>query len=460
MSGSAEVFITESSRLESRWDPNYYRCIQNFREQVNDCVVPLEKLKRSLSAVQYGISERAVDEPIGVPMLRMINLQDDTWDLSSLKYIRMTDEEKKPYLLEAGDVLFNRTNSKELVGKCAVFDLEGEYVFASYLIRVRLKHDTLLPDYVVAFLSSNIGRIQIDAVSRQIAGMTNINAEEIRHLLIPMLDLTAQREIVRAWQAAILNRDKILEAARRVLSSIDDLLLDVLGIRKEAEVPRSLESRIFRRVSSDVAGRRLDPIANQDKRRRVEATIHASRYPVYPLRKLVTVSKHIVTEIRDDERYIGLENIVGKSGEYVSTSEKETVSTAVRFSPGQILFPKLRPYLNKTHLAEFEGLCSTEFHVFIPQGVADGYLTAFLRSRPIVDLTSLLMTGNTLPRLQMSDIERLPIPVPGHDIQKKLCREIADIYERVRALNDQARNNLQSAKRDIEALIFGKELSL
>jgi hypothetical protein len=93
------------------------------------------------------------------------------------------------------DVLpFNRTNSKELVGKCGIFSLTGEYVFASYLIRVRLKHGTLLPDYVTAFLSSSFGRIQIDAVSRQIAGMTNINAEEIRELLIPILDHTTQEK--------------------------------------------------------------------------------------------------------------------------------------------------------------------------------------------------------------------------------------------------------------------------
>ena len=138
---------------------------------------------------------------------------------------QMTDEEKKPYLIKQGDILFNRTNSKELVGKANVFNLPGEYVFASYLIRVRLKKGTLLPDYVTAFLSSLPGRIQIDAISRQIAGMTNINAEEIRELLIPAPSEVVQKKVVQAWQAAIQNRDQTFDKARSILATIDDVPL-------------------------------------------------------------------------------------------------------------------------------------------------------------------------------------------------------------------------------------------
>lgn len=180
-----------------------------------------------------------------MPMLRMINLQDDTWDLSDLKYIQMTDDEKRPYLLERGDILFNRTNSKELVGKCAVFNFAGEYVFASYLIRVRLKPGTLLPDYVTAFLSSELGRIQIAAVSRQIAGMTNINAEEIRALLIPVPDRMVQKRVVDAWRAAIRRRDNTLCKAQEMLATVGDLLLDKLGISRKIDLPNTIHSRIF-----------------------------------------------------------------------------------------------------------------------------------------------------------------------------------------------------------------------
>jgi hypothetical protein len=114
-----KIFRKDRSELQDRWDPNYYRWMAEYRNRMKNCPFPIQPLKQSLARVQYGISERATEEPIGVPMLRMINLQDDTWDLSDLKYIHMTEREKKPYLLRTGDILFNRTNSKELVGSPA-----------------------------------------------------------------------------------------------------------------------------------------------------------------------------------------------------------------------------------------------------------------------------------------------------------------------------------------------------
>jgi len=450
-----KVFLTSRAKLEKRWDPNYYRWMKVFRAKVKNCPHPVERLKPSLGLVQYGISERATEEPVGVPMLRMINLQADTWDISDMKYIAMSDEDKKHYLLKQGDILFNRTNSKELVGKCCVFNLPGEYVFASYLIRVRLKQRGLLPDYVTAYLASPVGRVQIDAVSRQIAGMTNINAEEIRDLFIPVPDRTIQDEVASSWRKAILRRDAMFAEARAVLAQIDEVLLDELGIKRQPDRPQTIGSRIFRRAFSDVSGGRLDPIANQERRRRLERAIQSSRYPVKHLREAVRVEKKVVDSISPGDTYIGLENINGETGELILTAERESVGTALVFKPGQILFPKLRPYLNKTHLAATGGICSTEFHVFT---VLDGdpeYLMTVLRSSVSVGITSLLMTGNTLPRLQMADIERLPIPIPPGPVQERICKRVAAIREKAAHTRAKALAELEAARKAIENLILG-----
>lgn len=199
---------------------------------------------------------------------------------------------------------------------------------------------------------------------------------------------------------------------------------------------------IFSTLLSEVSGKRFDPIANQEKRRQFERSIRSSIYPVYSLRKVVDVRKSTVNEISEGESYIGLENIDGESGQYIGTTDKESVSSAIQFSAGQVLFPKLRPYLNKTHLAAFSGVCSTEFHVFTPHKVSSGYLAVVLRSHSIVGITSLLMTGNTLPRLQMSDIEQLPIPIPPTHIQEKVVDAWRTaLHQRVQRI-DEARSLL------------------
>ena len=90
------------------------------------------------SLLQYGTSEKANTHGKGFAVLRMNNIKDGELALTDIKHIELPQRETDKLQLKKGDILFNRTNSKELVGKCAVFHEETPWVFASYLIRVRL----------------------------------------------------------------------------------------------------------------------------------------------------------------------------------------------------------------------------------------------------------------------------------------------------------------------------------
>lgn len=216
--------------IVARIDANYWRLTPVVRERFAKPLFPIESLGQSLTVVQYGSSALASAAPIGVPIVRMNNLQDDGWDLSDLKYIELTDQEIDNYRLERGDILFNRTNSKELVGKCAVFNETGVWVFASYLIRVRTDPARLLPRFASDFLGTSAGRVQIDRLSRQIIGMTNINAEEIRELSIPIPELDRQKMFVAAMDSAREERRKKLNEAAASLAEIEGFILGTLGL--------------------------------------------------------------------------------------------------------------------------------------------------------------------------------------------------------------------------------------
>ena len=100
-------------------------------------------------------------------------------------------------MLEDGDILIIRTSgSRDLVGTCAVFHEEGNYVFASYLIRLRTDREKADADFVSWFINSSLGRQQVDAISRQIM-QNNINSEEIQSLQIPLPPLDVQKAIVQ-----------------------------------------------------------------------------------------------------------------------------------------------------------------------------------------------------------------------------------------------------------------------
>jgi type I restriction enzyme S subunit len=182
--------------------------------------------------------------------------------------------------------------------------------------------------------------------------------------------------------------------------------------------------KVFLVKRSELEGR-IDPSQYHFERREAITKLKKNN-TIIKLKDVVNNEKKITTELSETDVYVGLENIISETGEYMQTNDKSTVSSAGIFNKGQILFPKLRPYLNKVYLAEFDGICSTEFHIFdCKPNYLNEFLAIYLRSSLIVNQTKHLMTGNTLPRLQTEDINNLPVPI----ISIKEQQKIIDLYQ-------------------------------
>lgn len=169
--------------------------------------------------IQYGTSAKTSDDASGVPVLRMGNITTrGAIDYTNLKFLPQDHEEFPELLLANGDVLFNRTNSAELVGKTAVFDRNDDlpHSLASYLIRVRTV-EGCSPWWLTWCIISPLGRRWLRHVLSHTAGQANVNGTKLGSYVIP---LPPDHE-----QAAIV------EAVNEKLSQIDNL---------EAEVDRGL----------------------------------------------------------------------------------------------------------------------------------------------------------------------------------------------------------------------------
>ena len=274
-------------------------------------------------------------------------------------------------------------------------------------------------------------------------------------LSIPLPPLPEQRKIVAELDAAYAAKRAADEKATKLLTSIDEMVLKELGIANLPKPDTSLSSRMFTVPAREVLNGRLDLIAYQSMRRQFYKNVRAGTYEVLRLNEIVDVDRR-QTDSLDGLRYVGLENINGEDGSYCPTNDKELISTAVLFRKGEILFPKLRPYLNKVWLADFDGAASTEFFPLIPNGVSPEYLIAYLRLTQVAKVMTLLMTGNTLPRVQLEDVLSLPVPIPPRSVQDHIASMASSIRAEARKLKADATASLDAAKRGIESRIVGK----
>lgn len=151
--------------------------------------------------VEYGTSHKAHGDPDegDIPVLRMGNVQDGRLEFATLKYLSPDAPGVRNLVLKRGDLLFNRTNSAELVGKSAVFEADIEATFASYLIRVRF-NSSVRPEWANIVVNSPQGRAYITAIASQQVGQANVNGTKLKAFPLPVPSLTDQDEFIQSFR--------------------------------------------------------------------------------------------------------------------------------------------------------------------------------------------------------------------------------------------------------------------
>ena len=157
-------------------------------------------------------------------MLRMNNLGDGRIDASDLKYVDLDEGDFAKFRVRKRDVLFNRTNSYELVGKTAIFDIEGDFVFASYLIRVVPDSAQLLPEYLSYYLNWDDAQRRLKMLATRGVSQSNISATKLKRFPIGLSSIAEQEETARILSAA----DRKIEAEEQRKAALQSLFKAML----------------------------------------------------------------------------------------------------------------------------------------------------------------------------------------------------------------------------------------
>lgn len=176
--------------------------------------------------VEYGTSAKS-DDSGRIPVLRMGNIQSGRVDWSDLVF-SSDEEEIERYRLRDGDVLFNRTNSPELVGKSAIYRGSREAIFAGYLIRINQIPLAVDPKYLNFYLNSCVARRHGNRVKTDGVNQSNINGTKLMNYPFPYCSLAEQREIVRRLEQKLSIADQLSADLRRTLEQAGGLRQSIL----------------------------------------------------------------------------------------------------------------------------------------------------------------------------------------------------------------------------------------
>jgi len=184
-----------------------------------------------IESLKYGTSKKSDYETEGVPVLRIPNIGHGYVNHTDLKYSDLSSKEVEDLKLLPGDILLIRSNgSVSLVGKSAVIrESETGFVYAGYLIRLRLNPLLIDSEYLNLCLLSRDLRLQIEVPARSTSGVHNINSQEVKNLKIPFPPIKEQKEIVRNIEFLFKAIDKIMQQYEGSAVQLDRLNQSILA---------------------------------------------------------------------------------------------------------------------------------------------------------------------------------------------------------------------------------------
>ena len=355
-----------------------------------------------------------------------------------------------------GDILWAKITPCMQNGKsCIVEELTNGIGFGSTEFHVlRVRDDRVSKEFVMEFVSQETLRRVATYAFTGSAGQQRVPAAFLQNLPFPELSEILQNELVTMMAEARAERRAKLAEADALLAGIDDFLLDALGIAPPVEDTR----RVFAVSLAQMSGQeRLNSDYYHPERLQTLRGLGnaADSLPVAPLAEIVTFEREQLKT--PGNNYLSLAHVESNTGELADVTDTAS-GNCFTFQVDDVLFARLRPYLNKVYCAEMVGCCSTEFHVLRvkdPEELLPEYLAAVLRSRLVLAQTTHMMTGNTHPRLTNDDVANLTIPIPPLEVQANIAAEIRWRREGARQLRGEAEAGWATAKRRFEKELLG-----
>jgi len=478
-----KIFIVNRSELEGRIDPEM---ILYSMKNVDNFKYPYIQLKKMLlKSPQYGANEASVIR-INNEQPRYIRITDIDENGTLRKELGATaDTIDSKYILNNNDILFARSGAT--VGKTYIHKVKKnnyKAFFAGYMIRFIVNPDIIIPDFVFIYTQLSVYKKWVKATQRA-AGQPNINAEEYKSLKIPLPPLEIQQQIVDLYEKAYTEKQQKEAEAQRLLDSIDDYLLEELGItlpKEEEHLPQNTnknssynldndnplvkKGRLFLTNLSEVTGKRIDPDYYSIYYMEIIKSIEGSYYKTETIGKYCGFISGYAFSSND---YIGQSDCILITIKNISkniiTLEEKT------FLPSQYyeMYPKFRVLENDLLIAMTgatigkvgiynsceKSLLNQRNGIIRSKNLNTFYLMNLLNLDIYQKLILRNSVGGAQSNISGKEILKINIPIPPLEKQNEMATHISQIRSKANVLMQQGKETLEKAKQAVEQMILG-----
>ena len=456
--------------LEGRFDAAFY--IGIIAKLLKNSIYNIKTLKEVVLYIKTGFASGQNDQAKnekGIIQIRPTNL-DNNGLLKFNKNIFVPFsliKEKQNNLLCEDEVLFNNTNSQEWVGKTSYFDLKGNYFCSNHITRIKT-NEFIHPKYLWILLNLYQKYKVFFNSCTNWNNQSGVNNELLKSYKIPVPNKTIQQNIIHIMDNAYLSKKKKEQESKALFDSIDEYLLNKLGINLPDEPENNIKNRTFKIGFDEVFNSRLCSSYHTEYFKKLIININNSSY------ELVKIKEHINflsgysfssdDYVKDGVKLIRIKNLLSDGNINLRNSTKLPLFFIGRYkdfriSKKDILIAMTGATIGKVSYFDFddEVLLNQRVGAIRTQKTLNSkYLFSILHSNIYNKLILRESSGGAQPNISQYEIQDLKIPLPNLDIQNEIVKEISKRRHRARKLKYLASKILEKAKKEVETIILGE----
>lgn len=360
----------------------------------------------------------------GIPVSRIETIQSNKFDLSRVHYIENpSDELVDVYKYQEGDIAFSHINSFEHVGKTALYEGNPEtLIHGMNLLRLRRRHEYIDPKYAHFFMRSKFFREEVRKRVGHAVNQVSINQKNLSEVPFVLAPLNEQRRIVAKLEKLLTRVD----AAQARLVTIPQILKRF----RQSILAAACSGRLTANWRDSRPAEICDPnptVVKDDDLPEIPDGWSWSSFG-----EVAEIASNLV----DPDKFPNLpliapDNIEKGSGrllEYKTVREIAPISPKHYFYPNQIIYSKIRPYLSKLIVSEFEGLCSADMYP-INSRINMQYLFYYMLSDTFLGFVDSSGTRTLLPKINQKELARISVPVPPESEQQEIVRRVEALFK-------------------------------